>query len=173
MHEIAVRAQDECISQRFFSVPAGKSHYYCDAAILFGENVATKFPATSFDIEEAGKCLALDRATASVFHLVRVMELGLRALARGLGIPYAPSWESYLRQIETKISEKHGKKSRAWKRDEHFYRDVAGDLQLVKIAWRNPTMHVGRKYTPEEAEDVFRAVKAFMQRLSSKQRVGV
>jgi hypothetical protein len=31
-----------------------------------------------------------------------MMECGLKGLARLLGIPYAPSWESYLRQIQAK-----------------------------------------------------------------------
>jgi hypothetical protein len=99
---------------------------------------------------------------------MRVMEVGLKGLARGLDIPYAPSWESYLRQIETKITEQHSKKKRIWKRNEPFYRDTAGDLQMVKIAWRNPTMHIVKSYTPEEAEDVFRAVRSFMQRLATR-----
>jgi hypothetical protein len=58
---------------------------------LFGAKVAEVFPAAISDIEEAGKCLALGRATAGVFHLMRIMELGLKVLARPLGIPYAPS----------------------------------------------------------------------------------
>ena len=38
-----------------------------------------------------------------VFHLMRVMEAGLKATAGSLGIPYAPSWESYLKQIGGKL----------------------------------------------------------------------
>lgn len=45
---------------------------------VFNDNFLRK------DIAEAGKCLALDRNTAAVFHLMRVAEVGLRALARKL-----------------------------------------------------------------------------------------
>ena len=55
-----------------------------------------------------------------------------------------------------------------WKRDEAFYRDIAGDLQAIKIAWRNPTMHVVRRYSPDEAEEIYRAVRGFLKRLADR-----
>jgi hypothetical protein len=42
-----------------------------------------------------------------------------------------------------------------------------GDLQVVKMSWRNPTMHIVRTYTPEEAQQIFGAVKTFMGRLAA------
>jgi hypothetical protein len=57
--------------------------------------------SASFDIEEAGKCLAFDRGTATVMHLMRVLEVGLKALAKVLQIAYAPSWDSYIKKINT------------------------------------------------------------------------
>jgi hypothetical protein len=133
---------------------------------LFGAEVDEALPRAIGDIEEAGKCLAFGRATACIFHLMRVMESGLKSLAAELGIPYAPSWESYITQIEAKIVQRHKRKTKAWKRDEPFYRDILGDLQAVKIAWRNPTMHIVRTYSVEEAEDVFRCVRTFMKRVA-------
>lgn len=47
---------------------------------LFGGAVTSSFPSAIDNIEEAGKCLSLDRGTASVFHLMRVMEVSLRVL---------------------------------------------------------------------------------------------
>ena len=47
------------------------------------------------------------------------------------------------------------------------FRDLAGDLELVKIAWRNPTMHIARKYTPDEAEEIFRGTRTFMKHLAA------
>jgi hypothetical protein len=135
---------------------------------LFGAEVADKFPSAIRDIEAAGKCVAYEMGTATVFHLMRIMEVGLKCLAKPLGIPYAPSWESYLKQIETKITAKHKSKGVKWKRDETFFRDILGSLQMIKIAWRNPTMHIVRSYAPEEAEEIFRAVRTFMKQLAEK-----
>jgi hypothetical protein len=168
LHILQDRMQDEMKNELFLHIDGVQSHLYIQSTPLFGMEVADRFPSAITDIEEAGKCLALGRGTASVFHLMRVMEVCLKSLAKGLDIPYAPSWESYLNQIETRIIEKHQKKSHAWKKSEPFYRDASGDLQMVKIAWRNPTMHIVRTYTPEEADGVYRAVRAFMQRLSTR-----
>jgi hypothetical protein len=157
----------EITDKLFMYVPSERAKFY-DQKELFGKEVNDKFPSVQYDMVEAGNCYAAGRGTATVFHLMRVMETGLKALAKGLKIPYAPSWESYLRQIESQMGVKHSQKSRGWKNVEPFYRDAAGDLQLVKLAWRNPTMHIVKTYTLEEAEDVLRAVKAFMVRLASR-----
>ena len=148
-------------------VPSEYARFYRDRQI-FGERVEVAFPSAIKDIEASGKCLAFGEGTACVFHLMRIMELGLKVLARPLAIPYAPSWESYLKQIETQMTKKHKTKSKKWKKEEPLFRDLAGDLQMVKIAWRNPTMHIVRHYDQSEAEDVFRAVRAFMKRLAEK-----
>jgi len=161
------RLNDELGRQYFYFVRPEHVPMY-NGQDLFGQEVASQFPTARDDIEAAGKCLALGRDTATVFHLMRVMEAGLRVIATDMGIPYAPSWESYLKQIEALISAKHGAKSPAWKRKEPFYRDVSGDLAMVKIAWRNPTMHVVRNYSAEEADEVFRSVRAFMRRLANR-----
>ena len=99
---------------------------------------------------------------------MRVMEAGLKALAKPIGIPYAPSWESYLAQIDTKIQIKHHKKTRAWKREEPFFKEAAAHLSTVKVAWRNPTMHIVRQYTAEEAEEIYSSVRGFMRHLATK-----
>lgn len=72
-----------------------------------------------------------------------------------------------MRQIDARIAEKRQQKAEEWKRSEPFFRDVSGDLQITKIAWRNPTMHIVRTYNQDEAEDIFRAVRGFMVRLAS------
>jgi hypothetical protein len=134
----------------------------------FGPEVYEAFPAATIDIEEAGRCLACHRGTATVFHLMRVMEVGLRATSQALGIPYAPSWESHLKQIQDRINMKWRKRGIRWKRDEPFFRGVLGHLQAVKVAWRNPTMHIVNHYTPEQAEDIFNSVRGFMRHLATR-----
>jgi hypothetical protein len=161
------RIEDDLKRLQYYGVPKELVPYYNDPT-PFGAAVADRFHAAIDDIEEASKCLALGRATAVVLHLVRVMEVGLKALAavKPLAIEYAPSWESYLRLIQKKIDESHKDKPREWTKIEPFLRDISGDLLTVKQAWRNPTMHVDRKYAPEEAGEIFIAVRRFMQRLA-------
>lgn len=135
---------------------------------LFGPRVYDAFPSAIMDIEEAGKCLALSRGTATVFHLMRVMEVGLKATASALFIPYAPSWESYLAQIKMKLDMDWKKKPRKWRKEEPFFRAVYAHLHAVKLAWRNPTMHIIQNYSPEMAEEIFNAVKGFMRHIETK-----
>jgi hypothetical protein len=163
--ELKTRFRDELNECEFYYVPPSRLRFYKEP-MLMGKEVNDRFPKAIDDIEDAGKCLALGQGTACVLHTMRVMECGLRALANALGIPYAPSWESYLKQISDKIAEKHKNKTAKWKRDQPFYRDLSGDLLTVKQAWRNPTMHVDRKYSVEEAEQIFTAAKHFMERLA-------
>lgn len=165
--ELVSRVVDETTAAIFLSLDPTAQHFYTDPN-LFGNEVAEKFVASITDVEEAGKCLALGRGTACVFHLMRVVEVGLKSLAKQLGIPYAPSWESYIKQINDRIGAKHKKKGIVWKRDETYFKEIAGDLLTVKVAWRNPTMHVVRTYTPEEAEQVFLAVRTLMQRIAKR-----
>jgi hypothetical protein len=165
--DLRMRALDQLQAREFLHVSPADVAYYSSPLSGWGE-VPDKFPSTRYDLEEAGKCLALGRSTASVYHLMRVMERGLSSLARIFGIPYAPSWKAYLSQIDTRIAAQWNQKDPDWKRLEPFFRDAAGMLVAVRVAWRNPTMHVAAKYTPEEAEDIYRAVRGFMAHVATE-----
>ncbi len=168
--EITSRYEDELESKKLFYIFPENLKYYENARKMFGEQVELAFPSIISEIEEAGKCLAFQRCTASVFHLMRIMEAGLKLLAKdkAIGIPYAPSWESYLTQINAKLAEKYKSKSKKWKAVEPFFKEAAAHLSAVKIAWRNPTMHIVRSYTFDEAESAFQSVKTFMQHLATR-----
>jgi hypothetical protein len=157
---------DHLLSRQFLYVPPALAEHYQPAP--FWADVVGKFPMAVDDTEAAGKCLAVGQGTACVFHLMRAMEVGLKALAENLEIPYAPSWESYLRQINDRVHKKPKLKSVEWKRDESVYLELAGDLSAVKMAWRNPTMHVQRSYDVEQAGEIYLAVRRFMQDLAKK-----
>ncbi|MDB5715741.1 MAG: hypothetical protein JWO15_3138 [Sphingomonadales bacterium] len=136
----------------------------------FGEQVYLAFPSARLDIKNAVKCGVLGQSTAAVFHLMRVMEVGLKVLGREADIPYAPSWESYLAQFNKKFIIKHSEKTNAWRRKEPVMRELCGDILAIKTAWRNPTMHVAREYSVEEALQVYTAVSIFMEHLAAKFR---
>lgn len=131
---------------------------------LFGELVGTQFPSSRPDIEEAGKCLALNRATACVFHLMRVLEAGIGALAIDLKVTWPISnWYDAINQIEKAIRGLPQKDER-----KQPYSDAAAYLMLVKDAWRNEVAHAGRMYSEEQAHQIFTNVKGFMQNLASR-----
>src|SRR5258708_19689687 len=84
-----------------------------------GEAVTDAFPSAITDIEEAGKCLAFDRNAACIFHLMRVMEVGLKALGQRLDIntAYKPGWEGILKKAHGQMSLPNDKKHPGWIKD--------------------------------------------------------
>jgi hypothetical protein len=174
--EVQRVASVEMESRLFFVMSPGNDAYWPEdmngkRVSVFGEEVEEQFPDAVLDIDEASRCAAFQRYTACVFHLMRVTESGLKRLANLLGIPYAPSWESYIKQIGSSVEKDWKDKSAEWKSNEQFYKELLGDLQAVKLAWRNPTMHIVRNYGPDEAAQIFSATKIFMARLTTKLRV--
>jgi hypothetical protein len=155
----------------FFHVPSDKADFITQTN-LFGQAVADNFPSANLDIEEAGKCIAFGRNTACVFHLMRVMEIGVKTFALGLGIlakikTAQPSWGEVLRLTNEEIQRQNKGNDPAWTPDKRsFFENIQADLMTVKNAWRNTTMHVENIYDEERAEDIFNAVKGFMRHLA-------
>lgn len=167
------RMEDELERGQFFMVLPPKVTYYSEAATKLGEEVNKAFPSAQPDIEHAAKCYAFGRNTAAVFHLMRVMEVGLRALENSLKDPSIdpknnPNWGTILRRCDDELKLPSPKRSFDWAADEQFYCDATANLRAVKDAWRNPTMHVERDYDDDEALDIFNAVRGFMRQLATK-----
>lgn len=133
---------------------------------------ATAFPGAKYDVLEALKSYGFGRSTACVFHLMRVMELGLTALGTVFGVSLAhTNWAPAIEQIESKIREMH--KDPNWKarpdrkEQQEFYSQAATYFGILKDAWRNYTMHRRGKYDEQEAADILTSVRAFMQKLTA------
>ncbi len=136
---------------------------------LFGNDVDTKFSKASFNIKEAGNCLALNRATAAVFHLMSALEVPLDSLAHALGLPYSQkNWETILRDIEQQIQAISPGSGPNWKTDKEFFGQAALEFRFFKDAWRNHTMHARAKYDWDEAKLISEHVKAFMVHLATR-----
>jgi hypothetical protein len=171
-NELHTRMVDELNYRTCFAIWRDKEKLYA-AKLLFGDDVAKNFPSASVDIEEAAKCLALDRGTAAVFHLMRVMEVGLRALAKSLNDPRLdpkknPTWSTILQKGDEELKKPIAQRAPEWAAHDHFFSEAQANLRVVQYAWRNPTMHVEINYDPEKASDVMQSVKAFMRHLASK-----
>jgi hypothetical protein len=168
-------ADKELNGKFFLYIPAERAKFWptMDRQNIFGDEVASKFPSASFDIGNSGVCLATMTATAAVFHLMRVLEVGLASLGKVFGVSLQhTNWAPAIDQIESKIRDMH--KDPVWKalpgykEQQHFYAQAASHFGIFKDAWRNHTMHARGKYTEEEAERIFETVKAFMQKLAER-----
>jgi hypothetical protein len=151
--------EDECGLLHFLAIDEVERHLIYPDTPLFGFQVEDKLPSAVEDISEAGKCIGFNRATAGVFHLMRVMEIGVQKLGEKLDIEFSNEkmWLNILDQVNAKIKAM-GKQGQA-------YAAVAAHLYNVKLAWRNEVMHPKATYTLEEAKSIFVAVKNYMDEL--------
>lgn len=160
--------EDEMIFPIFYEIEPDEKHLVIDR-YLFGEEVARAFPSTVVDIEEAGKCLAFERTTACVFHLMRVMEMALRILGLTLNLPTGnPTWEMILAKCDKEQAKPSSQRTPEWQNNDEFLAGATAMLRSVKNAWRNPTMHIDKVYTKEQAQDIWDSVRGFMRHLATQ-----
>ena len=102
-------------------------------------------PKALNDIQQAGRCLALDAPTAAGFHILRAVEsLIVRYIDKITGKPHPPknrNWGAYIQAIRNN----GGKPA------------VADYLFHMKETYRNPIMHPEVVLTPDEAFSLFNA----------------
>ncbi len=166
------RLRDEISSVTFLALNLREAELYGGPRKEW-EGVLGAFKDTVYDVEEAAKCLALERSTAAVFHLMRIIETGLRALGKALNDPTLdpktnPSWDKILKRAERELQKPRSDRSPEWVAEEQFYSTATANIRAVQYAWRNPTLHIERSYNAEEAREVFAAVRSFMRHLATK-----
>jgi hypothetical protein len=139
---------------------------------FFDPDVYTKFPSASFDFSEAGKAFALSRYTACVFHLMRVLEIGINAVRQCLAIPDPikaadRNWGVALRNVKNELDRRQ---SKLWQdaRDKEVFEEIYVSLDAVRNPWRNATMHVENTYTEQDADHILVVVCGFMRALASR-----
>ncbi|MGO9545839.1 MAG: hypothetical protein ACLPPF_13750 [Rhodomicrobium sp.] len=155
----------------------GSAELYAPKGPLFGIEVAEKFRTTAKDeIEDAGKCLALDRNTACAFHLLRAVEHALEAVQKCLQLPEPvkgphKAWGAVLNRYAEELD---GREHMTWPRqwssmqDRQDFKEIYQYLSAVKDTCRDKTMHVEKRYDAEQAKELFDNVKAFMKKVASR-----
>lgn len=148
--EILDRFQDELEEHPFVSLTS-------EEAVLFKqplkgwETVVERF-GSAFDVEEARKCLAFERYTAAVFHLMKIVESGVLELQLFL---QTPDVKAHFGSVVSKLEDMTQKQ-----RYDHisprlqshlpFLREVLTQLHAVKDSWRNKVTHVDAFIIPSE-----------------------
>ena len=153
------------VSTKLFGLNPDDARYYDAALEMFGECVIASFPSAASEVDEAGKCLALGRPAAAIFHLMRVVEIGLRSIAPLFGIEEPkPDWGKVIRAIDDYL--KFPKKERKLEMEDEYLAAVSAQMHAVKLAWRNQTMHVDTTFSLENAREIFEQTKLLMIALS-------
>lgn len=163
---------------RFVSVNP-KSAELFEQDRLFGNAVYAAFKDARQELKDAGNCIALELYDAAIFHLIRVSEYGLRALARRLRarltdkgrpqrIEYA-DWNKIIKACKDKIEESRKLSVGPKKLDRlQLYSDAADHCEYMKDLWRNNISHARRRYLYPDALAAFDRVRAFTVFLAEK-----
>jgi hypothetical protein len=177
---------DEVNKRVFLRVEPDRRDFVNDMEFL-GHGVSGAFPSARHDIVEAGNCLAADCNTAGVFHLMRAVEWGLRALCADLGLrratrrtksgnkKYTPisyvDWETMLNQLQDKVDMKLTKLKRgnAKQSAQEFYYPILQDIRAIRDAWRNHVMHTRANYNRTDADAVLSHVRRLMGLLATRE----
>jgi len=120
-----------------------------DPAALFGRGVYGTLPEIAqYDFREAGRCVAVGRATAACFHALRGTEGVLRAFYKAV---------VKRNRLNEQARTWYGMVDHMRKRSEK-YRPPASlleDLDQIRRHQRNGTMHPEFRYGMDDAEDIF------------------
>lgn len=160
-------------SRLFLYIPGHKSSFF-DNKDLLDESIQKKFPSVVQDLMRSANCFALGLNTASVFHAVRAIEIGMREIARSLEVGFSfpleqANWMEVINQMESKIKEK-GKLAKSEQKgvDLHFYSEIAMQFRYFNDAWRVRVSHAREDYDEIEARAVFEHAMVFFRLISSR-----
>jgi hypothetical protein len=143
---------------------------------LFDDAVNQAFPSAQPEIKDAGNCLAVGLPNAAIFHLMRVAELGLRALAKTLNVKMPvqiefATWGQVIDAIDKKLAQLKGQ-TPAKSEKAQFYSGLILEIRAFSHLWRNPVMHARSRYDEPQAQSAFNHVRSFMQRLAERVKEG-
>lgn len=161
---------DELQYERFFHYPRAKSLRILTIPGDWATALAA-FPSAKKDIEEAVDCYALDHNTACVFHLMRVLEHGLRAFAADVGKSFdIQNWQNIIDEIESAIRVEAKGLPRGAPRMERlqFLSEAAKEFHYFKDGWRNYVSHNRVEYDEHQCLSALEHTRSFMNAISSR-----
>ena len=140
----------------------------------FGRRLAEAFPSVNLELQDAAKCIALDKGTASVFHSMRAVESGIKVLAKEVGKTFGiQQWNVILNEIESEIAKMRRNGISGMSKEQkdaklEFLSRAAAQIGYFKDGWRNYVSHNKRPYDAGEAKSIYEHVGAFINVLSEQ-----
>jgi hypothetical protein len=193
--QLKTRINERLGKRTFLYVPLANANHY-DREALFGAEVAERFPEANKEIREAGNCYATGNYTACVFHLMRGVEIGAKAMVfrmkaqkyigkdefvKGVKVfKKKPvelcDWSMLIGGLRRALKElEKGTASDPRKKARHaFFSEAVEAFSLFKDAWRNKISH-GHDVAPErklflegETTDIMKSTERFMRHLAQR-----
>lgn len=165
----------ELNGQRMYCYPSEKA----DALSKVGQEWSTVFaaiPAVEADIRSGIDCWAMGHNVASIFHIMRAMEVGVQKFAKRLGVNIVQrnlgkhvrelTWDQILNEMTAPLKAL-AQGTLSQKRRAEKLKAAQSYLYGVKDAWRNPIMHPRPEgYSDQQTMDIVNQVRAFLTELA-------
>jgi hypothetical protein len=165
--ELQKRVYQELKAKVVFCLPGEKVRYW-SSFWLIDTKIYDHFPSAWHEFQRAGHCYAFGENTACVFHVMRIVDFGLRQVAKSLGIEYdARNWSGIGNKIQEKMEQKYNTKTDEWKKSEPMYAEILTDILAIGRGHRNPVLHeLEKKYEERDAQHMLNVVEGFMLHLA-------
>lgn len=169
--------EDDLRLRFFWYVPAEQENFF-KGVLAAGDIPFKEGPdreQVQFEWRQAAQCYALECNTACVMHLMRLMELGLRALAKHMDATEElkppielANWKPVLDAIGKRIEKlKEDPRSTDRAREIAFYSDAAERISYFQ-GMRDESAHARARYDKYAARSTLDRVKEFMTLLAEK-----
>jgi hypothetical protein len=161
-------------SRELLYIPEHRAKFH---EVHFPSELSGAFPSATKELVAAGNALAFGLYTASVFHCMRAAEIGVRILAKELGVSFPDrpielaEWHTILENVESKIKGMRELKPRQHKDEElNFYSQAAVQFMYFKDAWRVRVAHARETYEETPATRIYDHTVEFFEVLSKRFR---
>lgn len=157
----------ELVGHQFAYVAQDKTKEYLNWQATWGRVLDT-FQDAKKEIDQAVICFSFELYMATVFHMMRVAELGLRNLAAKVNVTLKHSieledWNSILVAVENRLDQLHNAPRTPIRQTElKLYSDVASHLRYMK-PWRNDIAHCRFSYEEGDAKSALTRVRELME----------
>jgi hypothetical protein len=173
LKQLRERSEDEFKSQFFLHLDANQAVQFQNPTKEWSD-ISGRFYKTRYNIEESEKCFALERYGAAVFHVLQVAEYGVIKLAELLQVEGdKPGWGA-LRRLSLILEKPYPQRSDLEKKYSKLLGDTVHLAVIVKDNWRHKLDHVDNQivwvdtdFSPNVAEEIISATRAFMRKLAS------
>lgn len=173
LRELRRRCEDEFKDAFFLHLDPAQSAMYQHPDKDWG-TVGSRFYKVKYNIEESGKCFALERYGAAVFHVLQVAEYGVIQIAELMELGGdKPGW-AQLKRLQALIAEPYPKRTPLAQTHSKFLEAVLHLAVIVKDNWRHKLDHVDNQivwvdtdFSPLVAGEIISATRAFMRKLAT------
>jgi HEPN domain-containing protein len=171
LEQIIRAIKSEIKSNLFLYIPSHRAKYHEFVSKIIS---SIAFPNSSKELINAGNCYAIGEYTACVFHSMRAAELGLRALAKHLGVAFPfpielADWHNIIDKVESEIkSMKQLPKGKEKDEELRFCSSAAAQFRYFKDAYRIFVAHARETYDEFKALTIMDHTLKFIENLSIK-----